>query len=82
MESGQVMAPQRPPTAAGPPWAPLQCMDVEHPGPSRPVSSVCSGHIVLEYDEVEEDSLEEGEVREEEAPQLLDEVAWWHREDK
>ncbi|KAJ1124211.1 hypothetical protein NDU88_002672 [Pleurodeles waltl] len=59
----------------------FQCMDDEQPGPFWALSSVCSGHTVMDYDEVEEDSLEEGEVREEEASQLMDEMAWWYRED-
>ncbi|KAJ1185211.1 hypothetical protein NDU88_002005 [Pleurodeles waltl] len=66
--------------AAGPPRASFQCMDDEQPGPSWAVRSVCSGHTVLDYDEVEDDSLEEGEEREEEALQLMDEMEWWGRE--
>ncbi|KAJ1210493.1 hypothetical protein NDU88_005857 [Pleurodeles waltl] len=75
-KSGYVAAPQSPPVAAGPLQAGVYCADDEQPGPSRAMSSVCSGHTVLDYDAMEEGSLEEGEVHEEEAPQALEEVAW------
>ncbi|KAJ1186341.1 hypothetical protein NDU88_003123 [Pleurodeles waltl] len=79
-ESGDAVAPWRPLAAAGPLQESVQFVDDQQLGPSWAVNSVCSGHTVRDYDEMEEDSLEEGEVHEKEALQMFDEVAWWHRE--
>ncbi|KAJ1106064.1 hypothetical protein NDU88_003467 [Pleurodeles waltl] len=73
---------KHPLTAAGPPPASFQFVDDEQPGPSWAVSSVYRGHTELDYEEVEEDSLEEEVLREEEAPQMTDETEWWGRDDR